>query len=167
MVDQRSTTGELVRDSTASFYSRLDDIVPLDPAKATVVPDHSPRYRTARRRADGRSRGNHAFLSAVAVLRVGPAAHRLIATWLAEHVHEFDTDVAAFDAAFTHAEDHLGDHNGDRGEGEPLLHLDMSDTVSTQAQPVPRTVFDGPGDRRWCVIEPGRYGPLGTATVPS
>ena len=40
--------GELVRDSTASFYAELDEIVPLDPAKATVVPDHSPRYRTAR-----------------------------------------------------------------------------------------------------------------------
>jgi hypothetical protein len=40
--------GELVRDSTASFYARLDEIVPLDPAAATVVPDPSPRYRTAR-----------------------------------------------------------------------------------------------------------------------
>jgi superfamily II DNA or RNA helicase len=40
--------GELVRDSTASFYARLDDITPLNPAGATVVPDSSPRYRTAR-----------------------------------------------------------------------------------------------------------------------
>ena len=40
--------GELVRDSTASFYAGLDDIVPLDPAEAMVVADHSPRYRTAR-----------------------------------------------------------------------------------------------------------------------
>lgn len=40
--------GELVRDTTASFYDRLDEISVLDPAKATVVPDASPHYRTAR-----------------------------------------------------------------------------------------------------------------------
>ena len=40
--------GELVRDTTASFYDNLDNIDPLDPAEATVVPDDSPRYRTAR-----------------------------------------------------------------------------------------------------------------------
>ena len=40
--------GELVRDTTASFYAALDDIRPLDPAAATVVADGSPRYRTAR-----------------------------------------------------------------------------------------------------------------------
>lgn len=31
-----------------SFYASLDDITALDPAKAKVVPDSSPRYRTAR-----------------------------------------------------------------------------------------------------------------------
>ncbi len=40
--------GELVRDTTASFYRRLDRIVPLDPSDATVVADASPHYRTAR-----------------------------------------------------------------------------------------------------------------------
>lgn len=40
--------GELVRDSTASFYTALDDVVPLDPAAATVVADESPHYRVAR-----------------------------------------------------------------------------------------------------------------------
>ncbi|GAA2573568.1 helicase-related protein [Pseudonocardia hydrocarbonoxydans] len=39
---------ELVRDSTASFYASLDDVRPLDPVDAKVVPDSSPRYRTAR-----------------------------------------------------------------------------------------------------------------------
>lgn len=39
---------ELVRDSSASFYTRLDDVVPLEPARAQVVADGSPRYRTAR-----------------------------------------------------------------------------------------------------------------------
>ncbi|PWU54784.1 helicase [Micromonospora sp. S4605] len=40
--------GELVRDTSASFYTRLDQVKPLDPAKAEVVADSSPRYRTAR-----------------------------------------------------------------------------------------------------------------------
>jgi superfamily II DNA or RNA helicase len=40
--------GELVRDTTASFYTALDHVVPLDPSQARVVPDDSPRYRTAR-----------------------------------------------------------------------------------------------------------------------
>jgi superfamily II DNA or RNA helicase len=40
--------GELVRDTTASFYTRLDTVTPLEPAEARVVADASPRYRTAR-----------------------------------------------------------------------------------------------------------------------
>ncbi|WP_405113489.1 DEAD/DEAH box helicase [Micromonospora sp. NBC_01405] len=40
--------GELVRDTTASFYTRLDRVVVSDPARARVVADSSPRYRTAR-----------------------------------------------------------------------------------------------------------------------
>lgn len=40
--------GELVRDTSASFYTSLDDVVPLEPASACVVADDSPHYRTAR-----------------------------------------------------------------------------------------------------------------------
>jgi superfamily II DNA or RNA helicase len=40
--------GELVRDTSASFYTSLDDVVPLEPTRAEVVADDSPRYRTAR-----------------------------------------------------------------------------------------------------------------------
>ena len=40
--------GELVRDTSASFYTSLDQVVPLEPARAQVVADDSPRYRTAR-----------------------------------------------------------------------------------------------------------------------
>ena len=39
---------ELVRDTSASFYTALDDVTALDPALAKVVADGSPRYRTAR-----------------------------------------------------------------------------------------------------------------------
>ncbi|MEV4384125.1 SNF2-related protein [Micromonospora sp. NPDC049580] len=40
--------GELVRDTTASFYDSLDVVTPLAPSAARVVADGSPRYRTAR-----------------------------------------------------------------------------------------------------------------------
>ena len=40
--------GELVRDTTASFYASLDTIKPLEPSDAKVVADASPQYRTAR-----------------------------------------------------------------------------------------------------------------------
>ncbi|MEB4616440.1 helicase-related protein [Leucobacter sp. M11] len=39
---------ELVRDTTASFYSGLDCIEPLEPADARVVADDSPGYRRAK-----------------------------------------------------------------------------------------------------------------------
>lgn len=39
---------ELVRDATATFYSAIDEIVPLDPAAATVVADASGKYATAK-----------------------------------------------------------------------------------------------------------------------
>lgn len=39
---------ELVRDTAASFYTGLDDIAVLDPAKAAVVADGSYYYRQAR-----------------------------------------------------------------------------------------------------------------------
>ncbi|RZT68857.1 DEAD/DEAH box helicase [Leucobacter luti] len=39
---------ELVRDTTASFYSGLDRIEPLEPAEARVVADDSPGYRRAK-----------------------------------------------------------------------------------------------------------------------
>lgn len=39
---------ELIRDTTATFYERLDNIEVHDPAAAQVVADGSPRFRTAR-----------------------------------------------------------------------------------------------------------------------
>jgi ERCC4-related helicase len=39
---------ELVRDTTATFYSGIDQIVPLDPAAAIVVADASSNYSTAK-----------------------------------------------------------------------------------------------------------------------
>jgi len=39
---------ELVRGTTASFYSDFDEIEPLDPAAATIKADNSPGYRRAK-----------------------------------------------------------------------------------------------------------------------
>jgi len=39
---------ELVRDTEATFYESLDQIVPMDPSMAVVRADASPHYRTAR-----------------------------------------------------------------------------------------------------------------------
>lgn len=39
---------DLVRGQEATFHTTLDDVVPLDPRKARITPDGSPRYRRAR-----------------------------------------------------------------------------------------------------------------------
>lgn len=39
---------DYVRDTTAAFYTALDDVEVFDPAKVEVVPDRSPGYRTTR-----------------------------------------------------------------------------------------------------------------------
>ena len=39
---------DYVRDTTASFYTAIDDVEVFDPAKVDVVPDRSPGYRTTR-----------------------------------------------------------------------------------------------------------------------
>jgi len=39
---------DYVRDTTASFYTAIDDVAVFDPAKVEVVPDRSPGYRTTR-----------------------------------------------------------------------------------------------------------------------
>lgn len=39
---------ELVRDTTTAFYSGLDTIEVVDPAKSKIVADDTPNYRKAR-----------------------------------------------------------------------------------------------------------------------
>lgn len=41
-------SSELVRGTTATFYSTLDEIEPLDPAAARLVADDSPKFRRSR-----------------------------------------------------------------------------------------------------------------------
>lgn len=39
---------DYVRDTTAAFFTALDNITVFDPAKVSVVPDHSPHFRYSR-----------------------------------------------------------------------------------------------------------------------
>ena len=39
---------DYIRDTTASFYTAIDDVEVFDPAKVEVVADDSPGYRTTR-----------------------------------------------------------------------------------------------------------------------
>lgn len=41
-------TSPYVRDTTATFYTDLDDVHVLDPTDSQVVPDASPHYRRSR-----------------------------------------------------------------------------------------------------------------------
>jgi hypothetical protein len=43
---------------------------------------------------------------------------------------------------------------------DPAVSLDLFETVSDVAVPVPRSIFNGPGDTRWGQVGAGRYGPI-------
>jgi hypothetical protein len=101
---------------------------------------------------DGTVRGNHPYLSAVAVLRCTDAADALAVAWLQQDDGRYPNPLAAYTAALARAEQ-AGVH-GD------TVSLDVFETVSEAAVPLPRTVFTGPTDTRWGRISEGRYGPL-------
>lgn len=101
---------------------------------------------------DGSLYGDHAHLSAVAVLRCAPAMERRIAVWLRDNIGRYRTDLEAFVDALHHAEDQA-DH-------EDMVYLDVFETVSAAAVPLPRDLFNGPHDGRWGETAPGRYGRL-------
>lgn len=108
---------------------------------------------------DGTSHGHHAHLSAVAVLRCAPAVERRAVVWLREHIHTYDNDLAAYTDALQHAER--------AGEPEEACYLDVFETVSETAVPLPRAIFNGPLDGRWGRTAPGKYGQLTTTDAPA
>ena len=97
-------------------------------------------------------RGNHPYLSAVAVLRCTDAADAWAAAFLQQDDGSYPNVLAAYTAALTRA--------GQAGFHGETIRLDVFETVSEAAVPLPRTVFAGPTDRRWGRISEGRYGPL-------
>lgn len=99
---------------------------------------------------DGSARGNHPHLSAVAVLRQTNAEDALVAAWLRQHQASYqNVDVAIVEAFKQVATADI------RGE---LVSLDVFETVSKIALPLPPAVFAGRADTRWGVIGEGRYG---------
>lgn len=101
---------------------------------------------------DGTVRGNHPYLSAVAVLRCTYAADALTAVWQHEDDGSSSNALAAYHAALARAAQ-SGFHGG-------RISLDVFETVSESAVPLPDNVFAGPADRRWGRVGTGRYGQL-------
>jgi hypothetical protein len=101
---------------------------------------------------DGSVRGNHPYLSAVAVVRCTYAEDARVAAWLRQRAAEYPNPVVAYAESLNHAE-----RAGVHGEA---VSLDVFETVSQAAVPLPRVVFDGPTDTRWGKISEGRYGQL-------
>lgn len=99
---------------------------------------------------DGTMRGNHPYLSAVAVLRVTYAADGWATAFLQQNDGRYPNVLAAFTAALTRAAQDNAHHDA--------VSLDVFETVSAAAVPLPEAVFNGSTDSRWGKIREGRYG---------
>ncbi|MEV6871745.1 hypothetical protein [Amycolatopsis sp. NPDC051128] len=96
---------------------------------------------------NGRLTTHHAYLSAVAMLRVSPLARAWSDQWIAEHRAQYE-DASTLTAALLRAA------RVDAPLGE-VLSLDVIETVSPTATPLPRDIFNGPGDRRFVANDEG------------
>jgi hypothetical protein len=86
--------------------------------------------------------GHHPYISAVAVLHRRLHASDWAHDWLTEHRSDYATHtelVAALMEAASKSDVPPGDE----------LYLDVFETVSDIAVPLPRELFNGPDDRRW------------------
>lgn len=102
---------------------------------------------------DGSVRGNHPYLSAVAVLRFTypPEA------WAAA-LTQSQAEGHAEPLAVTRRAQQLVAQLGEQAASD--ISLDVYETTSESAIPLPRDIFNGPHDTRWGVASPGRYGQL-------
>jgi hypothetical protein len=102
---------------------------------------------------DGSVRGNHPYLSAVAVLRLVYPKNAWAAA-MAQSPASGTDDLLAIMRDAHHA-------LGEQGEAvAEAICLDVYETVSESAVSLPREVFAGPHDTRWGVSTPGMYGQL-------
>jgi len=99
---------------------------------------------------DGTVRGHHPYVSAVGVLRGATTADAAAAVILNQGDGRHTNVLDAFTTAVTQAEP--GGVEGD------AVSIDVFETVSTPAVPLPADVFCGPADTRWGKISEGRYG---------
>ena len=99
---------------------------------------------------DGSVHGNHPYLSAVAVLRfVYPQAAWAAAMRQSQEVGPL---------AIVRGANQLLAEQGDTAA--TAVCLDVFESVSETAVPLPREIFAGPNDTRWGVSNPGQYGQL-------
>jgi len=106
---------------------------------------------------DGSAHGNHPYLSAVAVLRfVYPQA-----AWAAAMTRSQETVGDGNPLAIVREANQLLARQGDAAA--EVVCLDVFETVSESAVPLPREVFDGPHDTRWGVTSAWQYGQLAGA----
>ncbi|SDN27788.1 hypothetical protein SAMN04488074_14315 [Lentzea albidocapillata subsp. violacea] len=90
--------------------------------------------------------GDHEYVSAVAVLRREDLAFQEWSRrWRVEHGADFPCG-ATTKAAVAFLEAAAGDDGVPHSDD---VFLDVFETVSSQAVPLPRDVFNGPNDRRW------------------
>lgn len=94
---------------------------------------------------NGRLRSYHPYISAVAVLHWKPRASDWAREWIAKNRLRFQEPVeltaALFESAMTDAPD--GDD----------VFLNVIETTSELATPLPRDIFDGPLDKRFTTDE--------------
>jgi hypothetical protein len=96
---------------------------------------------TAQAGRNGKLRNDHPYLSAVIMLHCQAHAADWSARWIAEHRPKYP-DVRDLTAAFLKAA------HTEAPEGEDVF-VDVFETFSDSAVPLPRSVFDGPRDRRF------------------
>jgi hypothetical protein len=105
------------------------------------------------REPDGSVHGNHPYLSAVAVLRhIYPQA-----AWATAMRHSQDAGNTSPLAVVREAQQVLARQTATCAEA---VCLDVFESVSESAVPLPRDVFAGPRDTRWGITRPGGYGQL-------
>lgn len=102
---------------------------------------------------DGSVHGNHPYLSAVAVLRYIYTQ----AAWAAAMQQSRDAGNDNPLAILREAHHMLGQQGEAASEA---VCLDVYESVSETAVPLPRDVFAGSHDTRWGVTSPGKYGQL-------
>ncbi|MFI9588098.1 nuclease-related domain-containing protein [Streptomyces sp. NPDC052236] len=90
---------------------------------------------------NGKLRNHHAYISAVAVARRRDHSAQWAAEWCDAHEAEFGDDVTGLVAA-------LAEAHQDAPEGDEVF-LEVFETLSSTAVPLPRDIFNGPGDLHW------------------
>lgn len=110
--------------------------------QAPVLPDGSLGAFRGVAGRNGKLRNDHAYVSAVAVVRREDHAAQWAAEWFDAHRADFGPDdTQALVAAFAEASQHAP--QGDE------IYLEVFETFSESAIQLPRAVFNGPRDLRW------------------